>query len=180
MGPACEACLPQAAASLQNSPYHTARIRSYVQQHLRDPDLSIGTVALAMKPSADHVRRLFRCTSAATDLGATAGCLATHSDRPPSSASTRSRSLGVSTMHRTSAEAFARSWHVAAKLTFDAVPAQCGTRELGCCLSGACAVHARDESAHRMQGFSYFHQGNILWPARCSITDFSRVSRLPN
>lgn len=39
--------------------YHTARIRSYVQQHLRDPALSIGTVAEAMKLSPDHVRRLF-------------------------------------------------------------------------------------------------------------------------
>lgn len=40
--------------------YHTARIRSYVQQHLRDPELSIGTVAKAMKLSPDHLRRVFR------------------------------------------------------------------------------------------------------------------------
>ena len=40
--------------------YHTARIRSYVQQHLRDPELSIGSVARAMKLSPDHMRRVFR------------------------------------------------------------------------------------------------------------------------
>lgn len=40
--------------------YHAARIRNYVQQHLRDPELSIDTVARALKLSPDHLRRMFR------------------------------------------------------------------------------------------------------------------------
>jgi AraC-like DNA-binding protein len=40
--------------------YHVARVRAYVQQHLCDPELSIGSVAQAMKLSPDHLCRLFR------------------------------------------------------------------------------------------------------------------------
>lgn len=40
--------------------YHVARIRAHVQLNLRDPELTIGTVAQAMKLSPDHVCRLFR------------------------------------------------------------------------------------------------------------------------
>jgi AraC-like DNA-binding protein len=40
--------------------YHIARIKAHVQQHLRDPELSIGSVAHAMDLSADHLSRLFR------------------------------------------------------------------------------------------------------------------------
>jgi AraC-like DNA-binding protein len=40
--------------------YHVARIRAHVQQHLRNPELSIGAVAQAMNLSPDHLCRLFR------------------------------------------------------------------------------------------------------------------------
>ena len=40
--------------------YHLARIRAFVDQNLRDPELSIGAVAAAMKLSPDHLCRLFR------------------------------------------------------------------------------------------------------------------------
>lgn len=45
-------------SSLQS--YHLARIRAYVQEHLRDPDLSIHSVAAALQMSPDHLSRLFR------------------------------------------------------------------------------------------------------------------------
>ena len=40
--------------------YHLARIRAYVQDHLRDPELSVHSVAQALKLSPDHLSRLFR------------------------------------------------------------------------------------------------------------------------
>ncbi len=40
--------------------YHVTRIRSYVQDNLRDPELTIQTVAAALGMSADHLSRLFR------------------------------------------------------------------------------------------------------------------------
>lgn len=40
--------------------YHLARIRAYVQDHLRDPELSVHSVAQALQLSPDHLSRLFR------------------------------------------------------------------------------------------------------------------------
>jgi AraC-like DNA-binding protein len=40
--------------------YHLARIRAYVQEHLRDPELSIRAVADGVQLSPDHICRLFR------------------------------------------------------------------------------------------------------------------------
>lgn len=40
--------------------YHVARIRAYVQERLRDPDLSIQSIAVALQLSPDHISRIFR------------------------------------------------------------------------------------------------------------------------
>ena len=40
--------------------FHVARIKSYVAEHLRDPDLNVAGIAAAMKMSPDHLGRLFR------------------------------------------------------------------------------------------------------------------------
>jgi len=40
--------------------YHLSRIRTYVQDHLRNPDLSVHSVAKALQLSPDHLSRLFR------------------------------------------------------------------------------------------------------------------------
>lgn len=40
--------------------YHVARIRTYVQEHLRDPELSINSIAAALQFSPDHLSRIFR------------------------------------------------------------------------------------------------------------------------
>ena len=40
--------------------YHLARIKAHVHEHLRDPGLSVNSVAAALQLSADHVSRLFR------------------------------------------------------------------------------------------------------------------------
>lgn len=45
----------------QLSVYHVARVKAYVMDHLRDPELTIGSIAGAMQMSADHLSRLFRC-----------------------------------------------------------------------------------------------------------------------
>lgn len=44
----------------QLSAYHVARVKAYVMDHLRDPELTIGSIAAAMRMSADHLSRLFR------------------------------------------------------------------------------------------------------------------------
>lgn len=43
--------------------YHVARVKSFVLQQLRNPELSVATVARAMKLSPDHLSRLFRTES---------------------------------------------------------------------------------------------------------------------
>jgi AraC-like DNA-binding protein len=40
--------------------YHLARIRAYVRDHLRDPELSVQSIALALQISSDHLSRVFR------------------------------------------------------------------------------------------------------------------------
>lgn len=40
--------------------YHLARIKAYVHERLRDPELSVAGIAHALKLSPDHVGRLFR------------------------------------------------------------------------------------------------------------------------
>lgn len=40
--------------------YHLARIKAYVQDHLRDADLAIQSIAAALQMSPDHVSRVFR------------------------------------------------------------------------------------------------------------------------
>jgi len=40
--------------------YHLSRIKAHVQQHLRDPALSVASVVAAVNLSPDHVCRLFR------------------------------------------------------------------------------------------------------------------------
>lgn len=40
--------------------YHVGRVHAYVNQHLRDPDLSVGSIARAMEMSADHLSRIFK------------------------------------------------------------------------------------------------------------------------
>jgi AraC-like DNA-binding protein len=40
--------------------YHRARITAHVQEHLRDPGLSVNSIAAALQMSADHVSRMFR------------------------------------------------------------------------------------------------------------------------
>lgn len=42
------------------SAFHVARVKAYVMQSLRDPELSIASIAAAMKLSPDHLSRLFR------------------------------------------------------------------------------------------------------------------------
>lgn len=40
--------------------YHVARVKSYVIEQLRNPELSIASIAVAMRMSPDHLSRLFR------------------------------------------------------------------------------------------------------------------------
>lgn len=40
--------------------YHTLRVKAYVREHLRDPELSIESIAQAMQLSPNHLCRLFR------------------------------------------------------------------------------------------------------------------------
>jgi AraC-like DNA-binding protein len=40
--------------------FHLARVREHVQRHLRDPELSVASVARAVQLSPDHLSRLFR------------------------------------------------------------------------------------------------------------------------
>jgi AraC-like DNA-binding protein len=47
----------------QLSAYHVARVKAHVMDHLRDPDLTIASIAAAMRMSADHLSRLFRSES---------------------------------------------------------------------------------------------------------------------
>ena len=42
------------------SVYHVARVKAYVMEQLRDPALSIASIAAAMRLSPDHLSRLFR------------------------------------------------------------------------------------------------------------------------
>lgn len=42
------------------SAFHLARVKSYVSEHLRDPNLNIVGIAAAMRMSPDHLSRLFR------------------------------------------------------------------------------------------------------------------------
>jgi AraC-like DNA-binding protein len=42
------------------SAYHIARVKAYVSQNLRDPNLSIASIAAAMQMTPDHLCRLFR------------------------------------------------------------------------------------------------------------------------
>ena len=42
------------------SAYHVARVKAYVMEQLRDPNLSIANIATAMRLSPDHLSRLFR------------------------------------------------------------------------------------------------------------------------
>lgn len=44
----------------QLSAFHVARVKAYVMENLRDPELSITRIAAAMKLSPDHLSRLFR------------------------------------------------------------------------------------------------------------------------
>jgi len=67
-----DACLSIVGAGLRGLPeahvqpasglqaYHRARIRAYLQQHLRSPELCIDTIAQAVQLSPGHVRKLFR------------------------------------------------------------------------------------------------------------------------
>ncbi len=54
--------LPQANSSRPSNlhAYHLARIKAYVKERLRDPGLSVGSVAQAAGLSPDHLARLFR------------------------------------------------------------------------------------------------------------------------
>lgn len=40
--------------------YHLSRIKAYVRDHLRDPELSVYSIAQALQLSPDHLSRLFR------------------------------------------------------------------------------------------------------------------------
>ena len=40
--------------------YHLTRIKAHVEEHLREPDLSVASIASAMQLSRDHVCKLFR------------------------------------------------------------------------------------------------------------------------
>jgi AraC-like DNA-binding protein len=42
------------------SAYHVARVKAHLMEHLRDPELSIASIAAAMRISPDHLARLFR------------------------------------------------------------------------------------------------------------------------
>lgn len=44
----------------QLSAYHVARVKAYVMENLRNPELSIASIAGAMRVSPDHLARLFR------------------------------------------------------------------------------------------------------------------------
>jgi len=53
--PDARGCRPSSMAQ-----YHLARIRAYIEENVRDPCLSIGSIAAAMKISPDHLSRIFR------------------------------------------------------------------------------------------------------------------------
>lgn len=40
--------------------YHVGRVHAYVNDHLRDPDLSVASIARAIDMSADHLSRIFK------------------------------------------------------------------------------------------------------------------------
>jgi AraC-like DNA-binding protein len=40
--------------------YHLARVRAYIEENVRDPCLTIASIAAAMKISPDHLSRVFR------------------------------------------------------------------------------------------------------------------------
>lgn len=40
--------------------YHVGRVHAYVNEHLRDPDLSVAAIARALDMSADHLSRIFK------------------------------------------------------------------------------------------------------------------------
>jgi AraC-like DNA-binding protein len=42
------------------SAFHVARVKAYLTEHLRDPELTVASIAAAMRMSADHLSRLFR------------------------------------------------------------------------------------------------------------------------
>jgi AraC-like DNA-binding protein len=42
------------------SSFHLTRVKAHVTEHLRDPSLSIASIAAAMRMSPDHLSRLFR------------------------------------------------------------------------------------------------------------------------
>lgn len=54
--------LPPANACKQSNlcAFHVARVKSYVSENLRNPDLSVASIAAAMKMSPDHLGRIFR------------------------------------------------------------------------------------------------------------------------
>jgi AraC-like DNA-binding protein len=54
--------LPAANARRPSSltAYHVARVKRYVQEHLRDPGLSVASAARALNVSSDHLARVFK------------------------------------------------------------------------------------------------------------------------
>jgi AraC-like DNA-binding protein len=59
---ACLRSLPPARVRKNSSlkAYHIARVKAHVNQNLRDPTLSIASIARALQMSPDHLCRLFR------------------------------------------------------------------------------------------------------------------------
>lgn len=49
-----------AAGPMRLRAYHLLRIRQHVRENLRDPDLTLASVAQAVQLSPDHIRRIFR------------------------------------------------------------------------------------------------------------------------
>ena len=39
---------------------HVSRLKACIQDHLREPELSVNSIALALQMSSDHLSRLFR------------------------------------------------------------------------------------------------------------------------
>jgi AraC-like DNA-binding protein len=54
--------LPEATAPVpaELTAYHRARIKAYVREHLRDPDLSVAQVSAALRLSPGHLHRVFQ------------------------------------------------------------------------------------------------------------------------
>lgn len=53
-------CVRRTPSMIRTDTRDACRVKAYVVEHLRDPELTIGGIAAAMRMSPDHLSRLFR------------------------------------------------------------------------------------------------------------------------